>query len=32
VGTHDDLLARDGRYASLVFRDADTPAAALTES
>ncbi len=32
VGTHDELLARDGRYASLVFRDADTPAAALTES
>ncbi|HXV33741.1 MAG TPA: ABC transporter ATP-binding protein [Gaiellaceae bacterium] len=32
LGTHDDLLARGGRYASLVFRDADTAAAALTES
>ena len=26
VGAHEDLLARGGRYASLVFRDADTPA------
>ena len=32
MGTHDELLARGGRYASLVFRDADTPASALTES
>jgi ATP-binding cassette subfamily B protein len=32
VGTHDELLEHGGRYASLVFRDADTPAAALTES
>ena len=32
VGTHDELLDHGGRYASLVFRDADTPASALTES
>jgi ATP-binding cassette, subfamily B, bacterial len=32
VGMHGDLLARGGRYASLVFRDTDTPAAALAES
>jgi ATP-binding cassette subfamily B protein len=32
VGAHDDLLARGGRYASLVFRDADAPAPVLTES
>jgi ATP-binding cassette subfamily B protein len=32
VGTHADLLARGGRYASLAFRDTDTPAAALAES
>jgi ATP-binding cassette, subfamily B, bacterial len=31
VGTHDELLDHGGRYASLVFRDADTPATALTE-
>ena len=24
LGTHDELLARGGRYASLVTRDADT--------
>ena len=32
VGTHDELLDHGGRYASLVFRDADRPATALTES
>ena len=31
VGTHDELLDHGGRYASLVFRDADTPATALTD-
>jgi ATP-binding cassette subfamily B protein len=30
VGTHEELLAGEGRYAALVFRDAETPA--LTES
>jgi ATP-binding cassette, subfamily B, bacterial len=32
VGTHAELLARGGRYASLVFRDTDVPAAVFTES
>jgi ATP-binding cassette, subfamily B, bacterial len=31
VGTHDELLARGGRYASLVFRDSDVQAV-FTES
>ncbi len=31
VGTHDELLDHGGRYASLVFRDADTPATALSD-
>jgi ATP-binding cassette, subfamily B, bacterial len=32
LGTHDDLLGRGGRYASLVFRDAGATAPVLTES
>jgi ATP-binding cassette, subfamily B, bacterial len=32
VGAHEELLPRGGTYASLVFRDADAPAAAFTES
>ena len=32
VGTHEELLPRGGRYASLVFRDADAPTAVFTES
>jgi ATP-binding cassette subfamily B protein len=29
VGTHDELMTRGGRYASLVFRDADTSRAGI---
>jgi ATP-binding cassette subfamily B protein len=32
LGTHEDLLGRDGRYASLVFRDAGATAPVRTES
>jgi ATP-binding cassette subfamily B protein len=32
VGAHEELLPRGGTYASLVFRDADAPAAVFTES